>query len=113
MSAFAYDHRPLLWIAIGLWGLAAVHYAIAMRRLGRRWWAWFIISMLCSIVPAAIVSILDYRRIARQRRELLASVRRCPHCGSVLTHPDKPRRLAGRCVCDHCNMVLPEGNDLA
>lgn len=100
----------------------ALHTAISMGRYGRRWWLWFILSVLFTPLPAAVVSCVDYVRklLERQRSlyqveppedQLPDAVRRCPHCRTVLAGA-KPRAVAGKSVCPKCGMAL-DSDELA
>ena len=99
---------PLPWL-IGIlaagWVFAALHTAASMRRYGRRFWVWLVICLLCSIIPAAVVSYIDhFRQMRREHREIAAPPRRCPHCGALITGPG--REVGGERICDDCGMVV-------
>jgi hypothetical protein len=113
------------WIILALiWVAMAFHTGLSMRRLGRRWWVWAVITLLASPVPAAIISFVDYRRALRRRRrqepepmeELPvqeeppeqdeSTLRRCRHCRAVLTGPLE--QAGGKGVCLRCGMVIEQ-----
>ena len=103
---------PAVWfwgIVAAAWIGAAVHTGLAMRRYGRRWWAWVLISLCFSVLPAAIVSYVDYFRQLRRHRQAGGArrVTRCPHCGAVLAC-EQVRRVGGHDVCPRCGMVMGE-----
>jgi len=110
-------------ILAAMWVGAALHTSLAMRRYGRRWWLWFVLSLLLTVVPAAVVAHVDFFRELRRQQRLAATggdgVRRCRHCGAVLTDggahtgrsgssgPD-PTDEAAPAVCPHCGMALED-----
>lgn len=101
---------PLPWfIAVfaAAWTAAALHCGLSMRRRGRRWWVWFIISMLCTVIPATIVSYVDYFRELRRSRQGGSEVERCRHCGELLSGTNL-RHVAGQTICAACGMVVGE-----
>ena len=104
-------HRPaVLGLLAALWVALALHTALAMRRNGRRWWVWFIVSVLLTVIPAAVVSYVDYFAQLRRRRERAAEGgenRRCPHCAAELTERDV-RRVGGKLICARCGMVIED-----
>ncbi len=97
------------WGLVGaVWVAAAAHTGWSMRRYQRRWWVWFLICLCASPIPAAIVSYVDYfRQLRRSRAGGGAAGTRCPHCRGRLSAEDA-RRVGGKRVCPHCNMVLEE-----
>ncbi len=103
-----------LWAFIGVaWVGAALHTAVAMRRYGRRAWVWFVISLFCTFVPAAIVSYVDYFRLVRKAnadRGRARRARQCPHCGAQLTARDL-RRAGDSYVCPNCRRPVDEPGD--
>ena len=92
------------------WTASALHCGLSMRRHGRRWWVWFLISLLGSMIPAVIVSHVDYfRELRRRRHGPAAGAERCRHCGQPLTGTNV-RHVAGQTICAACGMVV--GDDL-
>jgi len=99
-----------------VWVAAAVHTGVAMRRYGRRWWVWMLISLAFSPLPAAVVAYFDFFRRLRASRRAAARATdegrpghlRCPHCGAVIL-PAEITRVAGRDACPRCRMVIPPG----
>jgi len=111
MSAIQMTPRAMMVTGILLagWVLMALHTSLAMRRYGRRWWVWFLISVFCSVIPAAIVSYIEYfRRLRQADREGLARRGRvqCPHCGAILDGSDLPGAEAGAGHCPRCNGII-------
>ncbi len=89
------------------WIAAAIHTSLTMRRYGRRFWVWLAICVLLSVIPAVVVSYVEYFRRLREHRSGLASApRRCPHCGSLLS--GATRQVGGEEICDNCGMVVGE-----
>lgn len=94
----------LLWVGI------ALHAGLSMRRYGRRWWVWFVVSVFFTLIPAAIVSCVEYSRELRRHREDQAAGARylqCPHCRAVLSRRDL-RHAGGNALCPNCNMVIAD-----
>ena len=100
----------LVWV-LGImalaWVAAAAHTALAMRRYGRRAWVWFLICLFLSVLPAAVVSYVDYfRQLGRYRAQQgLRRVVRCHHCGAVVRR-EELRLVGGHDVCPRCGMVI-------
>ena len=100
----------MIGIVAVAWVGIALHTGLAMRRYGRRWWVWFLISVCFTVVPATVVSYVEYfRQLRRHRAEQarLSGRVRCPHCRAVLTG-DELRQAGGRAVCPRCNMVIDD-----
>ncbi|HET6427862.1 MAG TPA: hypothetical protein VFJ30_05605 [Phycisphaerae bacterium] len=111
----AVELSPTARIYVGIllagWVAMALHTALAMRRRGRRWWLWLLISVAFSVIPAAIVSYVDYfRQLRRADRTGAAGDRwlQCPHCGAVLRRSDLPGAEAGAGHCPRCNGIIDE-----
>lgn len=105
---------PAQWAIVGAIYLAlAAHTAWSMRRAGRRFWLWLIMSVLATPVPATIVSFYDYFRYLAKRQSpgktRPGGPGRCPHCGGLLE--GNTRSVAGRKICNNCNLAVDE--DLA
>lgn len=103
---------PAAWIVLAfLWVAAGFNAGWSLRRSGRRWWLWFIISVLFSVIPAAVVAYVDYfRQLARyraQKRLVAMGAPRCPHCGRPMS-PRDLRRAGGQAVCPHCGMTFDD-----
>ena len=102
----------LLWVAV------ALRTGLSMRGSGRRWWVWFVVSLLFTAIPAAVVAWADYLRQRRTCRQAVqggsdeegdAQARRCEHCHLLLEGMELPR-VAGRDMCPRCSLPLsPEG----
>jgi len=105
-SLWSWEKAPTLALLAVLWVALALHAAIGLRRYGRRWWVWFIISVFLTVIPATIVSYIEYFR-RRQRELSAAGVKhvRCRHCGAVLAERDLVR-AGGNAVCPNCQMVI-------
>jgi len=102
--------RPVFLALLGaMWVALALHTALGMRRNGRRWWVWFIVSVLLTVIPAAVVSYMDYFAQLRRQRDRAAGgeSRRCPHCAAELTDRDV-RRVGGKLICARCGMVIED-----
>jgi hypothetical protein len=102
------------WVIFGtlglLWVGIALHASLSLRRYGRRWWVWFILSVFFTLLPAAVVSCVEYSRALRRQRQedaARAGYLRCPHCRAVLNRQDLPR-AGGNALCPHCNMVIAD-----
>lgn len=91
------------------WLLMAAHTAWSMSRHGRRFWVWFIVSVLFSVVPATVVAFYDYFRSLRRRGndQSAEPTVRCRHCGAVFPE-DQLRRKAGQPVCPRCGMKIDD-----
>jgi hypothetical protein len=96
------------WLVVlaAAWVAAALHASLSMRRYGRRWWVWFLISLFFTVIPAAVVSYVDYFR-QRRRRADGAAPARCPHCGADLDETEA-RRVGGSRICGRCGMTLSD-----
>jgi len=94
-------HRvALLAIAALMWVALALHTSLTMRRYGRRWWVWFIVSVFLTVLPAAVVSYVEYFRRTRQ-----TPLRpRCDRCGAALAGSATDRD--GEDVCPHCGATV-------
>ena len=108
----------LLWVAV------ALRTGISMRAGGRRWWVWFLVSLVCTAIPAAVVAWADYLRQRRLYRRAMrrgsdepaevpaaqdlpddVPARRCEHCQLLLEGIELPR-VAGRDICPRCSLPL-------
>jgi hypothetical protein len=118
---------PLPWGTVALlgavWVLLAGHTAVSMARYGRRGWVWFLITLVLTPVPAAVVSCADWfvslrRRQVSQRAGDIEDeapagdagdrpVRRCRHCGAVLAG-QVGKRIGGRLLCPNCRLPVEE-----
>jgi len=110
MSALDILLRYWPWIAAMAagWAGIALHTGLSMRRYGRRWWVWFIISLLFSAIPAVIVSHVEYyRQLGRTGRGSDESPLRCPHCRGELTRADM-LSAGGSDVCPNCKMIIED-----
>ncbi len=113
---------PLIALLAAAYVLVALHAGLSMRRYGRRWWLWFVLSVLLTVIPAVVCSYVEYFRQVRRQREALhppaGGVGRCRHCGAVLT--GEPGRSAAATVptggapgqpkCPRCGMPAEEDN---
>ena len=118
-----------------VWVGVAMHAGLSMRRYGRRWWVWFWVSTVLTVIPAAVCSYVEYfRELRRQQRLAQAGAPgqepaagdeaapdggagRCPHCGAVLAEqsgragpPAAPDRQmpADQKTCPFCGMALED-----
>ena len=104
---------PPTWMLVAFlaaWVGIALHAGLNVRRYGRRWWVWFLVSLFFTVLPATIVAYLDYFRQLRRANARAAGARRggpCPNCGTRLT-PRDVRRVDGRDVCPNCRNPLPD-----
>ena len=108
----------LLWVAV------ALRTGLSMRAGGRRWRVWFLVSLLFTAIPAAVVAWADYLRQRRSCRQAVqdesdeegdaqdgqaqagdAQARRCEHCHLLLEGLELPR-VAGRDMCPRCSLPL-------
>ena len=108
----------LLWVAV------ALRTGVSMRASGRRWWVWFVVSLLFTAIPAAVVAWADYLRQRRLFREAVhdamdedgeapdapdslgdVPARRCEHCHLLLEGIELPH-VAGRDMCPRCSLPL-------
>lgn len=99
---WAWYHLALLAAA---WVGAALHAGLSMRRHGRRWWVWFLICVFLTVIPATVVSYLDYRRQLQRQHQAGGAWLRCPHCGNVVPRREL-RRAGGSAVCPRCDMAI-------
>ena len=51
---------PIIAMLVVLWLSVALHTGLTMRRYGRRWWVWFIVSTFLTVVPAVVVSYVEH-----------------------------------------------------
>lgn len=106
-----WDRIVCVVILLVLWVGMALHTSLAMRRYGRRWWVWFLISVFCSVIPAAVVSHLDYLRQLRRARQEQAADRgatQCPHCRMVLRRSEMIGAEEGPPHCPRCNGIIDD-----
>jgi len=64
---------PIIAMLVVLWLGVALHTALTMRRYGRRWWVWFIVSTFLTVVPAVVVSYVEHFRALRQYHDQVAA----------------------------------------
>ncbi len=88
-----------------VWTMAALHTGLSMRRSGRRWWVWLLISLVLTVIPAVVMSYVDYFRQRRGERE--GGISECRHCGELMV-PRNLRRVAGQTICAACGMVIEQ-----
>jgi hypothetical protein len=110
----------VLTLVAVLWVVVALRTGLSMRGSGRRWWVWFLVSLVFTAIPAAVVAWADY---LRQRRAFCqagqdepseeddepppgdAQARRCEHCHLLLEGMELPH-VAGRDTCPRCSLPL-------
>ena len=98
----------MLVVFLVAWVALALHAGLGVRRYGRRWWVWFLVSLFLTVLPAAIVTYVDHYRLLRRANDRMARARRgglCPSCGVRLT-PRDVRRVDGQNICPNCREPL-------
>jgi len=107
---------PSTWVVVVFcvaWAAMALRAALNVRRTGRRWWVWLLVSLPLAGLPATIVAFADEYRRHRRSAGRVAGARRggpCPNCGARLT-PRDVRRVDGQNVCPNCRAVLGDGRE--
>ena len=113
------DLTVVIAIAVAMWLALALHTGLSMRRYGRRWWVWFLISAFFSVIPATIMSYVEYfRALDRQRGRSAGGQggrggqpagrrRRCEHCGELIG-PDDLIRRGGAALCPRCKLPVSQ-----
>jgi len=71
-GAWAYQWHIIAMLIV-LWLGIALHTGLTMRRYGRRWWVWFILSAFLTVIPAVVVSYLEHFRALRRYHDQIAA----------------------------------------
>ena len=125
-GSVAQTSAGIRWFWIGLLMLlyifTCVRVARQLGRIGRSTTAWFLITLVCTAIPAAIV--LQRHRMAEMRQgsqaaasgqggeggqDQPAAPQRCRHCGGLLG-PAQGGPAPPAQTCPHCGMAINEAN---
>ncbi|MFP3937222.1 MAG: hypothetical protein ACLFVW_02690 [Phycisphaerae bacterium] len=107
MSDMFDDWYAIHWILLGvlalLYVVSCARVGMRMAAIGRNGVMWFFITMFLTFIPALVI--LRRRSKAAASSRMFSDVRRCPHCGEVLTGAD-----AYGDRCPSCRMRLGNGD---
>lgn len=112
------DQWPWLIVLAILYVLTCGMVAYQASRRGRRAVAWFIITLLFTAIPAAILFVMDASRTRRklndpERHETPAPAaraqkpKRCPHCGRQIGRREMDI-TSGAPKCPGCGLSIDE-----
>jgi hypothetical protein len=117
MLAFSDTQWALVLAMVALYLVLCIRTALTMRRSGRSFWLWLVISIFTTSVVATMVLFRDQRRgycpanmADRDEEEPDRAAAgdktiTCDKCGREM-RPDELRRVCGKPKCPHCGRKI-------
>ncbi len=127
MLAFADNHWALLLVMVAFYLVLCGRTAWAMRRSGRSFWKWLVISIFTTSIPATMLMIRDQHRgycpADLEGLEVPAPTEdaggggggaeseiTCPKCGRRMRW-SQLRRISGKPKCPHCGRKIDKSRN--
>jgi hypothetical protein len=119
MPAFSDTQWALILAMVAFYIVLCTRTALAMRRSGRSFWLWLVITIFTTSIMATMVLFRDQRRgycpaslaehDERQGPDRSAGAGgetiTCGKCGRKM-RPDELRRISGKPKCPHCGRKI-------